>query len=100
MRFLSIEDRESLAVDQDSPLSQYIFGFRHIAEAEDTDKCNTEMPRKKVETAVIYPDDSSRVLYNIRQRSYASLTIKEDRNADERNTVDVDPLRSLTDGHY
>ena len=47
----------------------------------------------------MYPDDPG-VIHNVRQRSYNSLTIREDRDAGERKTADMElsgwPLLSNT----
>ena len=65
----------------------------------DPDKCDIEAHRKKVEIAATFPDNCE-VIHNVRKRSYGSLTIRNYRDAVERNTVVRDPLSSPVDGHY
>ena len=76
--------------------------LRNITVPGDPYKSEIEESKKQVETAAIFPDDPG-VIRNVRQRFYGSLktklTIRRDRDAGERNTVDGDPLNSPVDGH-
>ena len=46
-----------------------------------------------------FPGDPS-VIHNVRQRSDGSLTIGEDRDADERKTVGENLMRSTAYGYF
>ena len=52
---------------------------RNFTVSGDSDRCDTEAPRKKVKAATTLPADTG-VIHNVWKRSYGNLTITEDRD--------------------
>ena len=60
---------------------------RIVTVSEDPNECDTEAPRKKIETAATF--------LIIRERTYDGLAVRKDSDAGERNTICEDPLSGL-----
>ena len=70
------------SIEEDSGRSSSALASLSALQFPGISKCP---PRTKVEAAVTFPDDP-RIIRNIRQRLYLSLAIREDCDADERNS--------------